>query len=91
MRFMVIERFRNQDAKAVYSRVKNDGRNMPDGLSYEGSWIQADLDRCFQLVECDDIGLLQEWVAKWSDLIEFEIVPVLDSEGTLDAIDPLLE
>lgn len=88
---MVIERFRNQNAKAIYSRVKNDGRSIPDGLSYEGSWVQADLDRCFQLVECDDIGLLQEWVANWSDLIEFEIVPVLDSEGTIDAIDPLLK
>ena len=91
MQFMVIEQFRDQDAKAVYSRVKNEGRSIPDGLSYEGSWVQADLDRCFQLVECNDIGLLQEWVAKWSDLIEFEIVPVLDSEGTMDAIDPLLE
>ena len=76
MLFMVIERFRNQDGKAVYRRFRDKGRMTPDGLEFVGSWVSADLDRCFQVMECDDVGLLQSWVAEWSDLIEFEIVPV---------------
>ena len=79
MLFMVIERFRDQDARAVYRRARDSGRMTPDGLTYRGSWVAASLDRCFQLMECDDARLLQEWVARWQDLVEFEIVPVLTS------------
>jgi hypothetical protein len=66
------------------------GRGASDGLRYDGSWIEANFDRCFQLMECDDARLLQQWVAFWSDLVEFEIVPVVPSAETRAAIDPLL-
>lgn len=82
MLFMVIERFRDQNAKAVYARFRDRGRMAPDGLTYVGSWIEANFDRCFQLMECDDIGLLQAWTLEWSDLAEFEIVPVSPSADT---------
>jgi hypothetical protein len=88
--FMVIERFKDGDAKAVYRRLRDQGRGVPDGLAYVGSWIEASFGRCFQLMECDDARLLQEWVAFWSDLIEFEIVPVVSSAETRAAIEPHL-
>jgi Protein of unknown function (DUF3303) len=91
MLFMVIERFRNRDAKAVYRRFRDQGRRTPPGLSYVGSWIEANFDRCFQIMECDDARLLQQWVAFWADLIEFEIVPVVPSADTRAVIDSLLE
>src|SRR5690349_18409892 len=75
MLFMVVETFRSQDATSVYRRAREKGRLMPDGLGFVGSWVSADLGRCFQLMECDDVTLLQRWVAAWSDLVEFEIVP----------------
>ena len=53
MLFMVVERFKNRDAKAVYRRFRDHGRGAPDGLKYVGSWIEASFDRCFQLMECD--------------------------------------
>ena len=90
MLFMVIETFRNQDGKSVYRQLRDKGRMMPDGLAFVGSWVTADLGRCFQLMECDDATLLQTWVARWSDLIEFEIVPVVPSKETYEAIAPLL-
>jgi Domain of unknown function (DUF3303) len=90
MLFMVIERFRDRDARAVYRRFRDQGRGAPEGLSYVGSWIEANFDRCFQVMECDDARLLQEWVAFWSDLIEFEIVPVVPSADTRATIGPLL-
>jgi hypothetical protein len=90
MLFMVVERFRNRDAKAVYRRLRDQGRTMPEGLRYVGSWIEANFDRCFQLMECDDARLLQRWVVAWGDLIEFEIVPVVPSAETRESIEPLL-
>jgi hypothetical protein len=86
MLFMVIETFRNQDAKAVYRRFKDKGRMMPDGLAFVSSWVAADLGRCFQVMECDDITLLQKWVAEWSDLAAFEIVPVAPGKDTAAAL-----
>ena len=85
---MVIERFRNQDALAVYRRFRDRGRQMPDGLSFIGSWVSADVGRCFQLMETSDVTLLQRWVAAWSDLIEFEIVPVVPGQDTAAALPP---
>lgn len=90
MQFMVIERFKNRDAKTVYRRFRDKGRGTPEGLVYVNSWIEANFDRCFQIMECNDVRLLQRWVAFWSDLIEFEIVPVAPSAETSQAIEPFL-
>ncbi len=91
MLFMVIERFRGRDAKAVYRRFRERGRMAPEGLTYVGSWIEANFDRCFQLMECEDARLLQQWVANWGELIDFEIVPVVPSKETSEWLLPLLE
>ena len=80
MLFMVIERFRDGNATAVYRRFREKGRMLPDGLSYLDSWVEASFDRCFQLMECNDARLLQEWIARWHDLIDFEIVAVTRSK-----------
>lgn len=86
MLFMVIERFRNQDAKSVYRRLQEKGRLMPEGVTFVNSWVEADLGRCFQLTECGDVTLLQRWVAEWSDLVHFEIVPVVPGGETAAAL-----
>ena len=90
MLFMVIEKFKNREARAVYERFLEKGRMMPDGLVYRESWIEANFDRCFQLMECDDVSLLQEWILSWQDLMEFEIVAVTDSKNTLETVKKFL-
>lgn len=83
---MVIEHIRDQGAGAVYRRFADAGRQAPEGLTYVDSWVEASLGRVFQLMECDDARLLQQWVARWEDLIEFEIVPVVPSRDAAAAI-----
>ncbi|HZT41037.1 MAG TPA: DUF3303 family protein [Chthonomonadaceae bacterium] len=90
MLFMVIERFRDRNAEAVYRRFREKGRMLPDGLKYLDSWVEANFDRCFQLMECNDVRLLQQWVVQWQDLVDFEIVPVATSKEASDVIGPLL-
>ena len=80
MLFMVIERFKGGDAAPVYRRFRERGRLLPEGLRYVDSWPAADLTRCFQLMECADPGLLEEWIGRWQDLVEFEVVPVVTSK-----------
>ncbi|PYS84979.1 MAG: hypothetical protein DMF67_03030 [Acidobacteria bacterium] len=90
MLFMVIERFRGGDAAAVYRRYRERGRMMPDGLKYVESWVEPDFGRCFQLMECDDPHLIEEWMARWEDLVEFEVAAVVTSKEAAEAIAPLL-
>jgi uncharacterized protein DUF3303 len=75
---MVVETFLH-GPEAVYERAAERGRMLPDGLVYLDSWVDERLDRCFQLMETDDPGLFEAWIAQWRDLAEFEVVPVLSS------------
>ena len=86
MLFMVIERFKNRDAVPVYRRYRKEGRMMPDGLKYVDSWVERDLGRCFQLMQCDDPQLLQQWISHWQDLVDFEIASVITSKEAAAAI-----
>jgi len=85
---MVIERFK--DARAVYRRVQRKGRMLPEGLKYIGSWVEASYERCFQLMECDDASLFQKWTIQWQDLIDFEIIPVVESGQAAKVVEPFL-
>jgi hypothetical protein len=81
---MVVEHFRPGAATDIYARVREGGRSVPDGLRYVDSWVRADLGGCFQLMECDDALLVQDWIASWSDLSDFDVVPVTSSRATQD-------
>jgi hypothetical protein len=91
MLFMIIERFKDRDPAPIYARLREGGRAMPDGLRYVDSWIEANFDRCFQLMEADDAVSLQRWILQWLDLVEFEIVPVTPSKAVRDLFDPVSE
>jgi hypothetical protein len=87
MLFMVIERFKGRDARPIYRRLLESGRQMPEGLEYIDSWIEPNFDRCFQLMQTADLSLLQRWILAWNDLMEFEIVPVVPSKVTRATVD----
>ena len=87
MLFMVIERFKGRDPAPIYARLRQRGRALPEGLKYVDSWIEANFDRCFQLVEADDAAALQRWILQWRDLVEFEVVPVTTSKAVREMFD----
>jgi hypothetical protein len=90
MLFMVIEKFKNQDGKAVYAKLRDSGRALPDGLKFISSYVSADLSRCFQLMEADDVTLFQRWIADWQEVVEFEVVPVVEGKATREALASML-
>ena len=79
MLYMVIEHFRGGDAAPVYARFRARGRLAPEGLSYVSSWVTEDLRHCYQVMECADRALLDEWMAAWDDLVRFEVLKVITS------------
>jgi len=82
MLFIVIEKFRDRNGEAIYRRLREKGRMMPEGLAFINSWVASDLGRCFQLTSCDDVAKFQTWIANWSDLMEFEVIPVVEGKET---------
>ena len=78
--FMIVEHFRNGDAAPVYRRFNDHGRMAPDGLAYVSSWTTEDLTTCYQLMETSDPSLLDGWMRHWSDLVDFEVHPVITSQ-----------
>ena len=87
MFFMVIERFRDHDMVPVYERVRDSGRMLPEGLRYIDSWVEPNFSRCFQLMECDDPRLLQQWVLQWRGSgVTFEFIPVVPSAQTREVV-----
>jgi hypothetical protein len=88
--YMVVEHFKNQDAVAVYRRFRERGRMAPEGLVYVSSWVDDKLERCYQVMETHDRALLDEWIGNWSDLIDFEVHPVVTSKEAAEKIAPRL-
>jgi hypothetical protein len=88
MLFMVIEHFRDGDPAPVYRRFREQGRLAPEGLRYVASWVTRDLKHCYQVMETDDPALLREWISRWEDLVEFEVIPVFTSAEASAAVLP---
>lgn len=86
MHYMVIERFKEGAAPEIYRRLKERGRMMPPGLEYVSSWISHDFSICYQVMQAEDRGLFEPWIAAWSDVMEFEIVPVRTSAEAANAV-----
>jgi hypothetical protein len=86
--YMVVEHFKNKDAVAVYRRFRDSGRMAPEGLIYVSSWVDDKLERCYQLMETHDSRLLDEWMANWSDLVNFEVHAVVTSKEAAEKIAP---
>lgn len=90
MQFVIIEKFRGGDPVPVYRRFRDRGRLAPDGLRYVASWVTEDLTRCYQVMECDDRRLLDEWIANWKDIVDFEVIPAMTSADAAAAVAPRL-
>ena len=90
MLYMIVEHFKNRDPVPVYRRFFDRGRLAPDGLQYVSSWVDEKIERCFQLMETADRNFIDEWIANWSDIVEFEVYPVISSQEAAERISPRL-
>jgi hypothetical protein len=87
---MIIENFKDRDPVPVYRRFRDHGRLAPEGLNYISSWVDENLERCFQLMEAEDRKYLDEWIGNWDDVVEFEVYPVISSSEAAERVSPRL-
>lgn len=86
MLFMVVEGFKDGDPEPVYERFRDKGRQLPEGVRYVNSWVSADMTMCFQVMEAPDRARLDEWIDRWRDLVDFEVVEVITSGQALESV-----
>lgn len=83
---MVIETFKPGMVSQVYDRLETKGRLFPAGVKYVDSWVSQDLRVCYQVMSCDDSTLIDQWIANWKDLTDFEVIPVMKSDEARERI-----
>ena len=86
MLYMIIESFKNGDPVPVYRRFRDHGRLAAEALKYVSSWVTSDMTKCYQLMECEDRRLLEQWIARWNDLVDCEVVPVITSAEAAERV-----
>jgi len=79
MIYMVIETFKPDRLPEMYARFEQKGRMLPDGVHYVNSWVDENVNTCYQVMESESKGKLEEWKRNWNDLVDFEIIPVITS------------
>jgi hypothetical protein len=88
--YMVIEQYKNNDPLPVYRRFREKGRMAPEGLNYISSWINEEVNCCYQIMETNDRSLLDQWMINWNDIVSFEVFPVITSKQALEKVSPFL-
>jgi hypothetical protein len=90
MLFMIIEHFKGGDPLPVYRRFRDHGRMAPDDVRYVNSWVTGDLTTCYQVMDAPDRARLDEWLSRWQDLVDFDVIRVITSPDAQAIIAPRL-
>ena len=68
---------RRNDAQ---KRFKETGAPPPSGVTMAGRWHCAQGLRGFAIAESSDAEAIAKWLQEWTDLISFEVTPVVNDE-----------
>jgi len=77
--YMIIEKFYPDKIKLLYQRFEEQGRLLPNGVHYVNSWIDENVETCYQVMESESKERLLEWISNWDDVATFDVIPVISS------------
>ncbi len=80
MLFHITYEFSPQEREQAQKRFKETGALPPEGVTMQGRWHSAAGRKGFMIAETGDAVALGKWTQSWTDLLSFEITPVLTEE-----------
>ena len=80
MLFMTTYSIRPEHRDAAIARFKETGGPPPDGVKMVGRWQDVSGNHGWALAETDDVESLHKWIYEWSDVLTFDVRPVLNDE-----------
>jgi hypothetical protein len=86
--YLIIESYRSDKSHEIYQRFSEKGRMLPQGVEYVDSWVEMNMQKCYQIMRSESLGKLLIWTEQWKDLVDFEIIPVLTSEEVVQKLVP---
>lgn len=80
MQFMVTYSIEIPQRSEAEARFQKTGALPPDGVKLLGRWHCTGERRGFMLIESDDLTKVSKFMRDWSDLLSFQIAPVINDE-----------
>ena len=78
--YMIIENYKLGKTEEIYHRFSERGRMLPSGVEFVYSWVEVNLTKCYQIMKSESLEKLYEWIDNWKDLVDFDVIPVINSE-----------
>jgi hypothetical protein len=83
MLFHITYTLTNQTRDTAQKRFKETGGGPPEGAKMLGRWHCAQGLKGFVLAEATDAVAITTWMQQWTDLLTFEVNPVVDDDQML--------
>ncbi len=79
-KYMLTYQIPTENRAEAIKRFATDARNPPEGITRIGQWHSAARLGGFGLVETDDPTRITAWCLQWSDIINYQVEPVITDE-----------
>lgn len=86
MHYMIIWTYPPEKSQSVTERFQETGALPSEGVTMLARWFDISAGRGFAICETDDPVAIVRWVRQWSDLMSFEIVPVVNDEQLVEGL-----
>jgi hypothetical protein len=86
MLFMGTVTWSPEQRDAVVKRRKEKGPMDPEGFKVINKWVDVTGGKMFYLFEANNPNDILAWVYPWSDIMTFEVTPVMELEKVMDSI-----
>ncbi|MDA0321738.1 MAG: DUF3303 family protein [Verrucomicrobia bacterium] len=86
MLFHISYEFPPEERDDAQARFKATGAPAPDGVTMIGRWHSAAGHLGFTVAESESVVAIGKWMQEWTDLLTFEITPVLTDEEVAEVI-----
>ena len=77
--YMIIENYKLGKTEEIYHRFSEHGRMLPSGVEFVQLGRRKSY-KCYQIMKSESVEKLQEWIDNWKDLVDFDVIPVINSE-----------
>ncbi len=86
MQFMITYSFGPEVRDETQARFKKTGGLPGEGVKMLGRWHSIGGHHGFLLAESNDGVAIGKWMQEWTDLIEFDVIPVNNDEDVMKVL-----
>jgi hypothetical protein len=86
MLFMGVTTWTPEHRNEIVKRMAEKGLMIPEGMKLINQWTDVTGGKSFVLFEANGPDNILAWIYAWSDILKFEVTPVMETERVMQAI-----